>query len=61
MQEPCFLRTDTSPGPLLGLTFTCDNITCWFWRLKPELRVPALGRALAPGGRLLTSCCNLTW
>ena len=28
MQEPCFLRTDTSPGLLLGLTFTCDNITC---------------------------------
>ena len=26
MQEPCFLRTDTSPGPLLGVTFTCDNI-----------------------------------
>ena len=47
---------------------TIDNIRrilgtyfSWFWRLKPELRVPALGRALAPGGRLLTSCCNLTW
>ena len=26
MQEPCFLRTDTSPGPPLGVTFTCDNV-----------------------------------
>lgn len=24
IQKPCFLRTDTSPGLLLGVTFTCN-------------------------------------